>query len=149
MNILKKRRLLEIPSFTILVNNLPFNNIDYLTFGIKENNFNGQNEVGAHLNENFKSFGFDKDWYNTISSYPPLSIPFSVNYNIVSTAEELVFQSVNGLKMNYPLIYFFTYKDIKHGVLLGEGIWRWKMYEYNQTSNAKVFKRFFKKLYNF
>ena len=149
MDIIKKSRSLAIPSFTILGNNLQFNNIDYLTFGIKENNFKGQNEVSAHLNENFKSFGFDKDWHNTISSYPPLSIPFSVNYSLVSTAKELVFQSVNQLKMNYPLIYFFIYKDIKHGVLLGEGIWRWKMYEYNQTRNAKVFKRFFKKVIQF
>ena len=48
--------------------------------------------------------------------------------------------------MNYPIIYFFSSKDIKHGVLLGEGIWRWKMYEYNQTNDAKVFKSLFKKV---
>ena len=48
--------------------------------------------------------------------------------------------------MNYPIIYFFSSKDTKHGVLLGEGIWRWKMYEYNQTNDAKVFKSLFKKV---
>ena len=146
MDLLKKSRLLEIPSFTVLGNNLSLENIDYLYFGIKENNFKGQNEVSAQLNQNFKSFGFDKEWQNTISIYPPLSVPFSVNYNLVPTAKELVFQSLNGLKMNYPIIYFFSSKDIKHGVLLGEGIWRWKMYEYNQTNDAKVFKSLFKKV---
>tara|TARA_B100001094_G_scaffold60606_1_gene56168 strand:+ start:674 stop:2743 length:2070 start_codon:yes stop_codon:yes gene_type:complete len=149
MDLIKKSRLLEIPSFTVLGNNLPLENIDYLTFGIKENNFKGQNEVSAQLNEDFKSFSLDKDWKNIISEYPPLSVPFSINYKLVSTAKELVSQSVNGLKMNYPLIYFFRSKDIKHGVLLGEGIWRWKMYEYNQTNDVKVFKNFFKKVLQF
>ncbi|MAE15412.1 MAG: hypothetical protein CL821_07475 [Crocinitomicaceae bacterium] len=146
MDLLKKSRLQEIPSFTVLGNNLSLKNIDYLYFGMKENNFKGQNEVSAQLNQNFKSFGFDKEWQNTISTYPPLSAPFSINYNLVPTAKELVFQSINGLKMNYPIIYFFSSKDIKHGVLLGEGIWRWKMYEYNQTNDAKVFKSLFKKV---
>ena len=83
---------------------------------------------------------------SAISQYPPLSVPFSINYNLISNAEELVFQSVNGLKMNYPLIYFFNSDNIKHGILLGEGIWRWKMYEFNKTSKAEVFKSFFKKI---
>ena len=48
--------------------------------------------------------------------------------------------------MNYPLIYFFKDKGVKNGVLLGEGIWRWKMYEFNQTNDAQVFKSFFKKI---
>jgi hypothetical protein len=146
MDLLKKSRLLKIPSFTVLGNNFPLSNKDYLLFGISSNNFKGQNEVSAQLNENFKSFGFDKDWMSAISQYPPLSVPFSINYNLISNAEELVFQSVNGLKMNYPLIYFFNSDNIKHGILLGEGIWRWKMYEFNKTSKAEVFKSFFKKI---
>ena len=146
MDLLKKSRLLKIPSFTVLGNNFPISNKDYLLFGISSNNFKGQNEVSAQLNENFKSFGFDKDWMSAISQYPPLSVPFSINYNLISNAEELVFQSVNGLKMNYPLIYFFNSDNIKHGILLGEGIWRWKMYEFNKTSKAEVFKSFFKKI---
>ena len=146
MDLLKKSRLLKIPSFTVLGNNFPISNKDYLLFGISSNNFKGQNEVSAQLNENFKSFGFDKDWMSVISQYPPLSVPFSINYNLISNAEELVFQSVNGLKMNYPLIYFFNSDNIKHGILLGEGIWRWKMYEFNKTSKAEVFKSFFKKI---
>lgn len=146
MDLLKKSRLLKIPSFTVLGNNFPLSNKDYLLFGISSNNFKGQNEVSAQLNENFKSFGFDKDWMSVISQYPPLSVPFSINYNLISNAEELVFQSVNGLKMNYPLIYFFNSDNIKHGILLGEGIWRWKMYEFNKTGKAEVFKSFFKKI---
>ena len=146
IDLLKKSRLLEIPSFTILGNNLPLENIDYSLFGIVDNNFKGQNEVSAQLNEDFNSFGFDEEWLNTLSEYPPLSVPFSINYNLVSNAKELVFQSLNGLKMKYPLIYFFESKNLKHGVLLGEGLWRWKMYEYNQTNSGEVFKSFFKKI---
>jgi hypothetical protein len=102
--------------------------------------------VGAQLNEDFKSFGFGEKWLNLISEFPPLSVPFSIDYNLVSSANILVYQSVNNLKMPYPLIYFFNNRNVKHGVIIGEGIWRWKMAEYKLNNNANTFKDFFRKI---
>ena len=146
MKVVEKSRQLEIPSLVVLGSEIKTNASENLLFGLKQNKFKGTNEVGALLNEDFKSFGFGEKWLNLISEFPPLSVPFSIDYNLVSSANILVYQSVNNLKMPYPLIYFFNNRNVKHGVIIGEGIWRWKMAEYKLNNNANTFKDFFRKI---
>ena len=146
MKVVEKSRQLEIPSLVVLGSEIKTNASENLLFGLKQNKFKGANEVGALLNEDFKSFGFGEKWLNLISEFPPLSVPFSIDYNLVSSANILVYQSVNNLKMPYPLIYFFNNRNVKHGVIIGEGIWRWKMAEYKLNNNANTFKYFFRKI---
>ena len=146
MKLVEKSRQLEIPSLVVLGSEIKTNASENLLFGLKQNKFKGTNEVGAQLNEDFKSFGFGEKWLNLISEFPPLSVPFSIDYNLVSSANILVYQSVNNLKMPYPLIYFFNNRNVKHGVIIGEGIWRWKMAEYKLNNNANTFKDFFRKI---
>ena len=146
MKVVEKSRQLEIPSLVVLGSEIKTNASENLLFGLKQNKFKGANEVEALLNEDFKSFGFGEKWLNLISEFPPLSVPFSIDYNLVSSANILVYQSVNNLKMPYPLIYFFNNRNVKHGVIIGEGIWRWKMAEYKLNNNANTFKDFFRKI---
>ena len=42
--------------------------------------------------------------------------------------------------------YIFNSRNIKHGVVIGEGIWRWKMAEYRLNNNANIFKDFIRKV---
>ena len=146
MKIVEKSRLLEIPSLIISGSEIKSKTGENILLGLKQNKFKGINEVRAQLNEDFKSFAFGEKWQNIISEYPPLSVPFSINYNLVSSSNILLYQSVNKLKMPYPLIYFFNSRNIKHGVIIGEGIWRWKMSEYRLNNNANIFKDFIRKI---
>ena len=146
MKIVEKSRLLEIPSLIISGSEIKSKTDENILLGLKQNKFKGINEVRAQLNEDFKSFAFGEKWQNIISEYPPLSVPFSIDYNLVSSANILLYQSVNNLKMPYPLIYFFNSRNIKHGVIIGEGIWRWKMSEYRLNNNANIFKDFIRKI---
>jgi hypothetical protein len=146
MKIVEKSRLLEIPSLIVSGSEIRSKTAENILLGLKQNKFKGTNEVRGHLNENFNSFTFGEKWQNIISEYPPLSVPFSIDYNLVSSANILLYQSVNNLKMPYPLIYFFNSRNIKHGVIIGEGIWRWKMAEYRMNNNAYIFKDFIRKI---
>ena len=146
MKIVEKSRQMEIPSLIISGSEIMSNTAENILLGLKQNKFKGTNEVRAHLNKDFNFFAFGEKWQNIISEYPPLSVPFSIDYNLVSSANILLYQSVNNLKMPYPLIYFFDSRNIKHGVIIGEGIWRWKMAEYRLNNNANVFKDFIKKI---
>ena len=149
MKIVEKSRMLEIPSLIISGSEIRSKTNENILLGLKQNKFKGTNEVRADLNEDFKSFAFGEKWQNIISEYPPLSVPFSIDYNLVSSANILLYQSVNNLKMPYPLIYFFNSGNIKHGVIIGEGIWRWKMAEYRLNNNAFIFKDFLRKIIQF
>ena len=55
-------------------------------------------------------------------------------------------QSINGVYLQDPLIYYHKIDGIKHGVVLGEGIWKWKMHQYQKTSSAENVERFFQKV---
>ena len=68
--------------------------------------FKGKNEVSASLNSKFKSFNFDLNWENTFDNYPPLSIPFSTQYQLISNT--ICFPSQIGIKTN--LLIFFQIK---------------------------------------
>ncbi len=146
MNVVEKSRQLEIPSLIISGSEIKSKTAENVLLGLKQNNFKGANYVRANLNEDFKSFAFGEKWQKIISEYPPLYVPFSIDYNLVSSANILLYQSVNNLKMPYPLIYFFNNRNIKHGVIIGEGIWRWKMAEYRLNNNSHIFKDLIKKI---
>ena len=89
---------MEIPSLIISGSEIISKTADNILLGLKQNKFKGTNEVRAYLNQDFKSFGFGEKWQNIISEYPPLSVPFSIDYNLVSNANILLYQSVNNLK---------------------------------------------------
>ena len=48
--------------------------------------------------------------------------------------------------MPYPLMYFYTSKSVKYATILGLGIWKWKMMEFQKYDNADVFKSIFHKI---
>ena len=146
MKIVEKSRQLEIPSLIVSGSEIRSNKDENILLGLKQNKFKGTTEVRAHLSEDFKSFALGEKWQKIISEYPPLSVPFSIDYNLVSSSNILLYQSVNNLKMPYPLIYFFNSRNIKHGVIIGEGIWRWKMAEHRLNNNAYIFKDFMRKI---
>jgi hypothetical protein len=113
---------------------------------LNHNNFNGQVNVSPFFNDNFNSFNIDNTWKEIINEYPPLNIPFSSNYKAIGQSKIFLYQFFNGIKVDYPLVYFTQKQEYKFGVFLGEGIWRWKMSEFNKYGKANVFKNIFQKI---
>ena len=146
MRALEKSRDLKLPSLIISGSKLKPSSKNNLLLGLKQNNFKGTNKVSVQLNNDFKSFRLEEKWLKIINDFPPITVPFSVDYKLVSNANILAYQSINNLKMNYPMIYFFDIENTKHAVIMGEGIWRWKMTEFKSFNNSNVFKQFFKKI---
>ncbi len=146
--ILKSVKENGIPALVFTGQNLDLRHeLLYLT-GMKKNYFKGSTKSQAKLNNDFKFFNSDNEWSSVISNYPPLEIPFSTEYSLINNSNILFFQSLNGVKMPFPLIYFFqnNNNNVKYATILGEGIWRWKMYEFQKFNNSKVFNQLFKKL---
>ena len=115
--------------------------------GMKKNYFKGSTKSLVKINDDFNLFNIDDKWSNVISEYPPLEIPFSTEYSLINNTNILFFQLVNGVKMPFPLIYFFqSANHTKCATILGEGIWKWKMHEHQKFNNSDVFNQFFKKI---
>jgi len=146
--IVSKDIMSQVPTLFITGNSLSHKEFNKLNSGIDIVNHYGSSNVDAILNEDFVLFSLGDSFNKAINSYPPLSVPFASNY-ISKGSQTLIYQKIGLEKTTYPLISLSDISEIRNGVILGEGIWRWKMYEYEQNSNAKVFKNLFSKIVNF
>ncbi|MGA1544302.1 MAG: hypothetical protein ACO388_05730 [Saprospiraceae bacterium] len=96
----------------------------------------GQNEVLALLNSSFNLFTLEDGWDNIIPSFPPLKTPFA-NFEISPNAQIWWYQMIGKVETKYPLMVFQEQDATKTGVLLGEGLWKWRLSDYlnNQAHN--------------
>ncbi len=92
------------------------------------------NEVLAKLNKNFNSFIVNPDLEQAVEAFPPLLAPFA-EYRMAPNAAVMAYQKVGAAVTHFPLLVFGEINGNKVGVLCGEGIWRWKMYDYLQHQN--------------
>ena len=89
----------------------------------------GQNEVLALLNPSFDLFTLEDDWEKTIPFFPPLKTPFA-NFEISPNTQVWWFQMIGKIETKYPLLVFQEQNATKTAVLLGEGLWKWRLSDY-------------------
>ncbi len=70
-------------------------------------------------------------------NFPPLSTPFG-NFKAGPNTQTLFYQGIGNVSTNYPLWIMQTGARAKTAVIAGEGLWRWKMYDYKQHKNFKI-----------
>ena len=87
---------------------------------------NKSDEVTGSVNEQFNLFNLEKN--NEFKRFPPLLAPFG-NYIINSNHQVALFQKVGNIETQNPMLLFTEQDGLKNGALLGEGWWRWRMFE--------------------
>lgn len=100
---------------------------------------NQKEEYQARFNTNYgvyltKDIGFD--------SYPPLQDYFG-EITFLNAHEPLLFQKVNGIELETPLMTTYEVNEEKHAVLFGEGLWKWRTQEYVNQKDFRAFDDFF------
>ena len=101
---------------------------------------NSVNEVQASVNESFSLFTVDQD-IRKLSNFPPLTTEASqlVKSNGNQT---LLTQKIGAVSTSYPLLSFYEVQDSKIGRFTGEGIWKWRIANFQEAGNHDVFNRF-------
>ncbi|MDR2010755.1 MAG: hypothetical protein LBQ22_09765 [Bacteroidales bacterium] len=112
-----------------------FNNLN-TGFEIKSIS-NKTDDAVPSYNQNFSSFSLDVEptFFNQLS---PLKVFFG-DYKYTGDTKTLIFQTVNGIKTEKPLIAFNENKNVKNGFILGDGIWKWRIDDYRYNSEHKGF----------
>ena len=103
----------------------------------------GLNEAKAWKNETFNLFIEDKDM-QSITKFPPLGVPFG-NYRIPNGSEVLFYQQIGYVKTNYPLWFFNRQQLVKRGFICGEGIWRWRLSEFQLSGETQLLNQLISK----
>ncbi|RAV99736.1 hypothetical protein [Pseudochryseolinea flava] len=105
-------------------------------------------DVTPVLNAAFSNFNLSPETATIINDYPPMSVHFG-RIRLAPTATSLLFQRVGSLKTEKPLLAVDIVGDRKIGVLMGEGIWRWQLNEFDRTENSTAIQEVFSKLFQF
>jgi len=91
-------------------------------------------EIQADLVLGFSSFTTDEKIGNKLKSFPPLIAPFG-QYTSPSGSNVLLRQNIKKIPTEYPLLSFKDKDGFKTGVLVGEGIWKWRLFDFLQHGN--------------
>ncbi|MCZ8216792.1 MAG: VWA domain-containing protein, partial [Cyclobacteriaceae bacterium] len=102
-------------------------------------------DVVPAFNPDFSIFNAETNLAGTFQSFPPASVPF-VKMKISPSATPLLFQKVGSLVTDKPLLYIDQTEDRKIALMLGEGLWRWRLQEFSRNENTESFDELFGKL---
>jgi len=102
-------------------------------------------EVTPLINSSFREFGFSDNSTAIFSKYPPVSVPFG-KFTYPVNSSILLYQQIGSVPTDRPLLFTYDENGRKAGVLIGEGIWRWRLNEFSQSGNTDAFDEVFSKL---
>ncbi|HEY3405573.1 MAG TPA: VWA domain-containing protein [Ohtaekwangia sp.] len=102
-------------------------------------------DVTPVVNPSFSHFTISPEASSLLTEYPPVSVHFG-KISVPVVATPLLFQQIGSLPTQKPLLTVSSEDDRKISILLGEGIWRWRLNEYDRTENTVGFDELFGKL---
>jgi hypothetical protein len=105
-------------------------------------------EVTPVANPNFQNFSITTEANTILTEYPPVYVHFG-KAQVAPTSTPLLFQRVGSITTEKPLLSVDVRDNGKIGVMFGDGLWRWRLNEYERTENTLAFDEVFSKLIQF
>ena len=122
--------------------------INQLELGISISSGNQSDDVQVFMENDNGIIDFSDEVLKGFDYFPPVQVHYG-KVDLPSNYQALLYQRLGGIKKNDPLLFFKNTSTAKLGVFFGEGIWRWKMYEYAKTKQNDAFNEFIQKTTNY
>jgi hypothetical protein len=101
-------------------------------------NSNGMlQEANATVKTDFYAFTLSDISRSKIDNFGPLLTPFG-NYALIGPSSVLISQKIGKLPTEKPLLLFGEEVQRRISVLAGEGIWRWKLEDFQENSSHEA-----------
>lgn len=134
-NILQNIKESRLPVFSFIGASTDISLFNRLEMGVQiAGNRNNVNQALALPNSQFNLFIPDKGLTDFLNEVPPLTVPFG-EYSNPDVMNVLMYQKIGNVGTEIPLWFFSKNELYRSGVACGEGIWRWKLYDYEQNEN--------------
>ncbi|MEI8006808.1 MAG: hypothetical protein WCI48_11425 [Bacteroidota bacterium] len=95
-------------------------------------------DIQPVLNTEFSLFNFEKESATVIADFPPLQC-MSGAFETAALMDVLLWQKIGSVSTRYPLVMFFNMPSRKVGIIAGENFWRWRISDYMQKSDFRLF----------
>lgn len=106
--------------------------------GINFQSFSSQTDrVFPVFNEDFSRFTFESEKREHLSDLPPVSVPFG-EVTASGNSQVMLFQRVGSIQTSKPLLAVSDDNGRKTAVMLGEGIWMWRLQEHSEHESYEA-----------
>ncbi len=99
---------------------------------------NATNDAFPVFSQEFSLFNVPDELKRKIMAWPPLFSPFG-DYRSSPGASTLMLQKIGSVVTKFPLILFRQDLDGRAGIIAGEGLWRWRMNDFELNGNHDAF----------
>ena len=138
-NLIKRQRY---NTFTITGTSTDWSFLNTVQSSFNQDITNQNEEFQPTLNTNYGVFIVDNISFN---GYPPLRSEFgSVSFNVPE--ETILYKTINGVDIEEGLLSTFENDGLKHALLNGEDLWRWRAQTFLDTDSFESFDNFIGKL---
>ncbi|MDB5281231.1 MAG: hypothetical protein JWO06_306 [Bacteroidota bacterium] len=135
VNILKDARDLKKPLLFVVGSQTSLADLQHSEGAlIIKGNADRFNEVTATVAKDFSLFTLSDKTAQTIGKLPPFSCFFG-DYQSNPSSKVLLHQKINSVETDFPLWLFNESGETKTGIICGEGLWRWRFYDYMLNKN--------------
>ncbi len=152
INILSQIAKLQKPVLFVCGTKCDYLHLSNLGLGIKIKPVKGQyDEAQPYVSPDFELFVIEPRFSKLTGQLPPLLVPFG-QIDLVGDAHVLLQQKVNNVRTGSPLIVIFSqspFNSSKAAVILGEGIWRWRITDYKINQNFDSFDHLMRQIVQF
>jgi hypothetical protein len=123
--------------------------INTLNLGLILTGFKGSfNESLPLINPSFSLFLYTESQKKFIESVPPLISPLA-GYNIANSINVFAKQVIGSTTTDMPLILFNETVDNRIGIIAGEGIWKWRIFDYIKNASHSNFDELIAKMFQY
>jgi hypothetical protein len=106
------------------------------------------NEVTGTYNPDFAIFTVSDKLRDQSARFPPLAAPFG-QFRRSPGAKVMLKQRIGSVNTEYPLLAFNEATGNKSAVLCGEGLWKWKLYDFRFNKSHDAFNELVTKTIQF
>ena len=105
----------------------------------------GFNDVVPRFNKDFSLFTLPDELLASLNTLEPLQIP-NAALKLNPQASMLFSQRIGSVDTQYPMIAFSNAVDQKKAVIVGEGIWRWRLQSFAEKQSHSLFDAFLSRI---
>ncbi len=144
--IIKTATTNRLPILFIVGNRTFLPQLNLLTQGVTITPLAGTGEEAqATINPTFATFKLSDDFKELLPKFPPLQVAYA-NFELAPEFNTLFYQKILNIETAKPLIATGHIKGRKTGFIFGEGIWRWRLYDYYVNQNQTKFNELINQL---
>ena len=96
------------------------------------------NDAYGIYNQNFTAFSLAVSTQQSLQNFPPVQVPFA-SYKILPTAQVMIYQKIGNVSTSYPMLFYNQQNENKSATFIGNGLWRWRNYNYLMENNHEAF----------